>query len=155
VIRLRGHEPLRARAGGLEWIAGRWGGLPGLGEPGQEGTPMAGQLSPEEIVTPSVLEQQGQSNVQIAQALGVCEGTIRSHARPKHKPDGRANGPRKADPLAEPIAHWLAPGQPGDADAPPRPANVHALRDWLAAEHGYQGSYRSVLRFVRARHPKP
>jgi transposase len=121
----------------------------------REGTPMARQLLPEEIVTLLVLKQKGQSNVQIAQALGVCEGTVRYHARTADKPDRRRNKPRKADPLADAIAHWLASSQPDADGAPPRPANVHALHDWLRDEHGYQGSYRSVLRFVRAHYPKP
>jgi transposase len=116
---------------------------------------MARQLSPEEIVTLLVLKDKGQSNVRIAQTLGVSEGTVRYHARTAAKPDGRANKPRKADPLAEAIAHWIASSQPHAGDAPQRPANVHALHDWLMAEHGYQGSYRSVLRFVRAHYPQP
>ena len=29
------------------------------------------------------------------------------------------------------------------------------LYDWLRAEHAYAGSYKSVLRFVRARYPRP
>ena len=89
---------------------------------------MARQLSPEEIVTLLVLKERGQSNVQIAQALGISEGTVRYHARTADKPDGRRNKPRKADPLAEAIAHWIASSQPDKGDAPHRPANVHALR---------------------------
>src|SRR4051812_25214526 len=117
---------------------------------------MARQLWPEEIVTLLVLKQKGQSNVQIAQALDVSEGTVRYHARTADKPDGRRNKPRKADPLAQAIAHWLVSSQSDtDGDAPHRPANVHALHDWLIAEHGYKGSYRSVLRFVRAHYPRP
>ena len=77
---------------------------------------MARQLEPEEIVTLLVLKDKGQSNVRIAQTLGVSEGTVRYHARTADKPDGRRNKPRKADPLAEAIAHWIASGQP-DADA--------------------------------------
>jgi transposase len=121
----------------------------------REGTPMARQLSPEEIVTLLVLKERGQSNVQIAQTLGVSEGTVRYHARTADKPDGRRNKPRKADPLARAIDHWIASSQPDGGDVPQRPANVHALHDWLIAEHGYKGSYRSVLRFVRAHYPRP
>jgi transposase len=36
-----------------------------------------------------------------------------------------------------------------------RPPNVEELYDHLVAEHGYGHSYRSVLRYVRARYPKP
>ena len=115
---------------------------------------MAPKLKPEEIVTLLVLKQRGQSNVQIAQTLGISEGAVRYHARTAGKPDGRRNKPRKADPLAGAIAHWIASSQP-DAGDPPRPGNVHALHDWLRQEHGYPGSYRSVLRFVRAHYRRP
>lgn len=116
---------------------------------------MARQLSPEEIVTLLVLKRKGQSNVQIAQALGVSEEAVRYHARTADKPDGRRHKPRKADPLAEAIAHGIASSQPDKGDAPHRPANVHALHDWRRDEPSYKGSYRSALRFVRAHYPKP
>ena len=41
---------------------------------------MAPQLTPEEIVTLSVLKGKGQSNTQIAHTLGVSEGAIRIEA---------------------------------------------------------------------------
>jgi transposase len=117
---------------------------------------VAAKLKPEEIVTLLVLKRKGQSNTQIAQALGVSEGTVRYHARRASRPDGRQGKPRKADALAGAIAHWLGANQPPGPDgAPQRPANVHALHDWLIQEHGYQGSYKSVLRFVRAHYPRP
>jgi transposase len=128
----------------------------------REGTPMARQLKPEEIVTLKVLKQRGQSNTKIAQALGVTEGTIRYHVRRANQPDGRQGKQRKADALANVIDHWLGENQPVTDEQTdridlgfPRPANIHALHDWLRQEHGYQGSYKSVLRFVRSRYPKP
>jgi transposase len=36
-----------------------------------------------------------------------------------------------------------------------RPGNRHALHECLRQEHGYAGSYKSVLRFVRAPYPRP
>ena len=38
---------------------------------------------------------------------------------------------------------------------PPPSINVRALYDYLVHEHAYGGSYRSVLRFVRAKYPAP
>jgi transposase len=125
---------------------------------------MAPKLKPEEIVTLKVLKEKGQSNVQIAQALGVSEGAVRYHVRRAGQPDGRQNKPRTADAFAELINDWLAADLlregaklPDDVIdlAYPRPANIHALHDWLAQEHGYTGSYKSVLRFVRRLYPKP
>jgi transposase len=118
--------------------------------------PMARQLKPEEIVTLRVLKQKGQSNVQIAQTLGVSEGAVRYQVGRAGQPDGRRNKPRKAAPLAFAIAEWLSANQPvAVGEGPQRPVNVHALHDWLCSEHGYHGSYKSVLRFVRAVYPKP
>jgi transposase len=117
---------------------------------------MAPKLTPEEVVTLQVLKRNGQPNTQIAQTLGVTEGAVRYHLRRRGTPDGRANKPRKADPLAQAIDHWVLRGHPpaGGSD-PGRPVNVQALYDWLRAEHAYAGSYKSVLRFVRARYPRP
>jgi transposase len=116
---------------------------------------MAAPLPPEAIVTLKLLKDKGQSNRQIARALQVSEAAIRYHLRRQGHPDGRKGKPRKADPLAQAIDHWLAnqPDQP--PDQPSRPANVKGLFDWLHNEHHYQGSYKSVLRFVRANYPKP
>ena len=69
---------------------------------------MARQLSPEEIVTLLVLKERGQPNVQLAQALGISEDSVLYHARTADKPDGRRHKPRKDNPLAQAIAHWVA-----------------------------------------------
>src|SRR3954453_19231138 len=50
---------------------------------------MAPKLKPEEIVTLLVLKRKGQANTQVAQALGVSEGTVRYHARRADRPDGK------------------------------------------------------------------
>jgi transposase len=122
---------------------------------------MAGQLTPEAIVALHVLKEQGQSNRQIAQTLQVSEGAIRYHLRRLGAPDGRKGKNRKAEPLAQVIDSFFAhhgeeATQPNDpAQAAARPGNVLALFEWLQREHHYHGSYKSVLRFVRARYPRP
>jgi transposase len=58
--------------------------------------------------------------------------------------------------LAQAIDHWVVQHHPGThGHDPDRPVNVQALYDWLRAEHGYTGSYKSILRFGRGRYPKP
>jgi transposase len=117
---------------------------------------MAPKLTPEEIVTLHVLKQKGQSQAQIAQVLGITEGAVRYHLRRQGQEDGRKNKPRKAAPLAQAIDHWVVLNHPGaQGGDPDRPVNVQALYDWLRAAHGYGGSYKSILRFVRARYPRP
>ncbi len=119
---------------------------------------MPPKLTPEEIVTLQILKQKGQSQTQIAQTLGVTEGAVRYHLRRQGQQDGRKDKACKAAPLAQVIDAWVTQGQPEGQEAPSepsRPANVQALYEWLCLEHGYAGSYKSVLRFVRARFPQP
>jgi transposase len=119
---------------------------------------MAPKLSPEEIVSLHVLKDKGQSNTQIAHTLGVSEGTIRYHLLRQGQPDGRQHKPKKAEVLAEVIDHWVfthQPPSPVHDGQPLRPVNIRALFDHLVLEHGYDGSYKSVLRFVRGRYPRP
>ena len=117
---------------------------------------MAPKLSAEEIVTLRVLNNKGQSNTQIAHTLGVSEGAVRYHLRRHGQADGRQDKPRKAAPLAEVIDQWIFRHQPAVRDGQPlRPVNIRALYDWLSHEHAYAGSYKSVLRFVRDRYPRP
>src|SRR5262249_8191877 len=117
---------------------------------------MAPKLTPEEIVTVQVLKNKGQSQTQIAQTLGITEGPVRYPLRREGRQAGRKNKSRKAAPLAQAIDHWVVQHHPGaHGGDPDRPISVQALYDWLRAEHAYGGSYKSVLRFVRARYPKP
>lgn len=118
---------------------------------------MAGQLTPEAIVALHVLKEKGQSNRQIARTLQVSEGTIRYHLSRQGQTDGRHNKPRKADVVAEAIDLWLHAQQQqlGLDELPTRPANVKGLHEWLHSEHAYHGSYKSVLRYVRAKYPRP
>jgi transposase len=116
------------------------------------------KLSPEECVALTTLKTKGQPNAQIARTLGVSEGTVRYRLRRRadHAHDRRQNKPHRADPLAGVIDHFIRDGQPPETDGrATRPINVRALHDYLVAEHQYPGSYRSVLRFVRAHYPAP
>lgn len=117
---------------------------------------MANKLKPEEIVTLLVLKSKGQSNSQIARTLDISEGAVRYHVRNPNKEDGRKNKPRKADAFAQVIDDWITDNQPDPGpDGSSRPLNVHDLHDWLALEHDYKGSYKSVLRYLRDNYPKP
>src|SRR5947209_20192184 len=118
---------------------------------------MAPKLTPEEIMTVHVLHDKGQANAHIAQTLGVTEGAIRYHLARQGQTDARRGKSKTADPFADLIDHWVASNQPRPRaeDAPSRPVNVRTLFDWLRSVHDYQGSYKSVLRFVRGRFPKP
>ncbi|MFQ5691280.1 MAG: IS21 family transposase [Gemmatimonadota bacterium] len=113
-----------------------------------------GRLRREEIVTIGVLAKKGQNHCEIARTLGVTEGTVRYHLKRAAEGvrDGRKDRPYKAETVAPVIEHWV---QDHRARRPRRPVNVKELWEHLVGEYGYRGSYRSVLRYVRARYPRP
>jgi transposase len=113
-------------------------------------------LTREQIVTIEVLQQKGQSQSQTARILGVSEGAVRYHLRRAR--EGAADGRRKPLRLeqlglAEAVAHWWQ--AQAEVLGQGRPPSVQTLHEFLRAEHGYDGSYKSVRKFVRARYGRP
>jgi transposase len=113
-------------------------------------------LTREQLVTIEVLQQRGQSQRQTARILGVSEGAVRYHLRRAR--DGAADGRQKPSRieqlgLAEAVAHWWQ--AQAEILGPQRPPSVLLLQEFLQAEYGYNGSYKSVRKFVRARYGRP
>ncbi len=112
------------------------------------------KLLEEHIVTIRVLNERGESKCSIARTLGVTEGAVRYHLR--RQASGAVDGRRKilqleALGLADATEQWWEAQQaalPND-----RPPNIESLHAWLQAEHGYDGSYKSVRKFVRRHFP--
>ena len=115
---------------------------------------MAQRLRGEEIVTIRVLAEKGQNNCRIAEAMGITEGAVRYQLKrlAEGSRDGRKERRFKAAEVGAVIEHWVETHR---ATGTKRPVNVKDLYEHLVREHGYAGHYRSVLRYVRARYPKP
>ncbi|MBV8078231.1 MAG: IS21 family transposase [Planctomycetaceae bacterium] len=114
------------------------------------------KLTREQIVTIEVLHQRGQSATQTAQILGVTEGAVRYHLRRAREAatDGRRKPSRIEQlGLAEAVARWWQAQVENLGQE--RPPSVQTLHEFLCAEHGYDGSYKSVRKFVRARYGRP
>ena len=114
---------------------------------------MPSRLTREERVTIEVLATKGQNHCQIARALGVSEGTVRYHLRRQEDGatrDGRRDKRAKADAVSAVIAAWMEAQEEGS-----RPANAKELHEHLVYAWGYDGSYRSVLRYVRRHYGRP
>jgi transposase len=114
------------------------------------------KLTREQIVTIQVLHQRGQPATQTARILGVSEGTVRYHRRRMR--DGAADGRQKPSRieqmgLAAAVEHWWQ--CQAEVLGEHRPPSVQLLHDFLRAEHRYDGSYKSVRKFVRARFGRP
>jgi transposase len=114
------------------------------------------KLKREEVVTLNVLKEKGQSQSAIARTLGVTEGAVRYHVRRRRQgaTDGRSEKRFKAEAVDPAIEFWFQT-HGGVGESAGRPASVLALYEWLASEHGYQGSYQSVLRYIRVKYPRP
>lgn len=100
------------------------------------------QLDREARVTIPVLVTRGTSNAAVARLLGVSEGGVRYHLgrMAAGALDGRGAKPFKATRVAGAIEYWQETEKG-------RAINLAALHAWLVAEHGYDGSLRSVQRF--------
>lgn len=110
------------------------------------------RLTREEVVSIQVLSEKGVPKRQIAREMQVAESTVRYHVRRGETgaSDGRSGKGKKADEMAAPIEAWVM-GRNSDA----RPANLKELHEHLVADHGYGGSYKSVVRWVRSRWGQP
>jgi transposase len=110
------------------------------------------RLSEEEIVALRVLGGKNMKKTRIAATLGVSEGTVRYHLKRQEQGavDGRQNKPQKAAELAGVIENWFKARKDHR-----RPVNVLELHDYLEQEYGYEGSYKSVLRYARRHYPRP
>jgi hypothetical protein len=108
---------------------------------------MPGRLTAEEIVTIKTLASKGVAVRAIARQLGKNESSVRHHARESDegREDGRRNKVAKCDALAPEIEAWATAHSKGE-----RPTNVRELYEWLVAERHYDGSYKAVVRWVRA-----
>jgi transposase len=110
------------------------------------------RLRGEEVVALCVMADKGEPNTRIARTLGVTEGAVRYHLRRRAEGagDGRRDKPFRAEVKAEVIAGWMEARRGGS-----RPANLKELHEHLVEEHDYEGSYKSVVRYVRSRWGRP
>lgn len=114
------------------------------------------KLTREQVVTIEVLHQRNQSQCQTARILGVSEGAVRYHLRRAREAaaDGRQKPSRIEQlGLAEAVDHWWQ--RQAQILGQQRPPSVQLLQEFLLAEYGYTGSYKSVRKFVRARYGRP
>jgi transposase len=113
------------------------------------------KLSERELVCAEVLVGKGRSLRQVAKELDVDESTLRYRLgrRRAGAVDGRTKQSEACAPFEDAIRKWIeAQDWSGQEE---RPASVRGLYDELVRDHGFTGSYKSVVRFVRRRAPAP
>jgi len=112
-------------------------------------------LSERELVCAEVLVGKGRSVRSVARELGVDESTLRYRLKRREAgaTDGRALQVEACAPFEDEILAWIE-RQDWDGESG-RPESIQSLYETLVAEHGYVGSYKAVVRFVRKRAPAP
>lgn len=112
------------------------------------------KLRERDLVVMDVLRETGWSTRATARELGVDESTLRYRIRRRDgkAEDGRRLQPEACTPWEGVIEPWLAMQQDG---AGVRPESVRLLYEELVERHGYEGSYKAVLRYVRRRQEPP
>lgn len=111
------------------------------------------KLRERDLVVMDVLREKGWSTRAVARELGVDESTVRYRVRRREK--GDEDGRRRQ---AESCAAWqgvIEPWLDTQQEEGERPEAVRRLYEVLVAEHGYDGSYKAVLRYVRRRMAPP
>jgi transposase len=110
------------------------------------------RLREAEMVCADVLLGRGRSQRRVAIELGVSESTLRYRLgrRRSGALDGRARQEEACAAHEGVIRAWME-GQEGAK----RPESVRCLYEELVSEHGYRGSYKAVVRYVRRRMQKP
>jgi transposase len=111
------------------------------------------KLRERDLVVMDVLREKGWSQRAVARELGVDESTVRYRLRRQASavPDGRADQTERCAPWEGVIERWIDE-QRASAD---RGDPVRLLYEELVGEHGYDGSYKAVLRYVRRRMGEP
>jgi transposase len=114
------------------------------------------KLREEDVMAAEVMKERGRSIRALAGDFGVDESTLRYRLRRRSEgaEDGRKRQPEVCAPVAEVIGAWMAE-QEERIEGGGRPAPVVSLYEQLVVEHGFLGSYKSVLRYVRRRQGPP
>lgn len=111
------------------------------------------KLRERDLVVMDVLREKGWSTRATARQLGVDESTVRYHMerRETGAVDGRSTQQEACAAWGGVIGAWMA--EQGEREG--RPEAVRLLYEELAERHGYDGSYKAVLRYVRRRMAAP
>jgi transposase len=110
------------------------------------------KLREEDVMAADVMERRGRSIRGLARDFEVDESTLRYRLRRLRGgvEDGRRRQSEACAVLGEFIGAWMVAQQEA-IERGRRPAPVMSLYEQLVVEHGFAGSYKAVLRYVRRR----
>ena len=115
-------------------------------------------LTEHEIGVAMRMRDRGASVRGLAKHLGVTEGAVRyrlKRAEEVGRSDGRARQPTALDGYEEVVEAIQERLGDGRLTGEGRPCQVRLIYEALVRDHGYVGSYQSVVRHLRRKHGKP
>jgi transposase len=114
------------------------------------------KLREEDVMAAEVMKGRGRSVRSLARDFAVDESALRYRLKRRREgaEDGRKRQPEACAPFDDVIHAWMA-RQEEPIEGGERPAPVVSLYEQLVVEHGFLGSYKSVLRYVRRRQGRP
>ena len=110
------------------------------------------KLREKDVMAAQTMKEHGQSVRSLARLMRVDESSLRYRLRRRREgtEDGRRRQAEACGAHAALVDAWMA-SQAERAVGGHRPEPVVALYERLVSEHGYGGSYKAVLRYVRRR----
>jgi transposase len=115
------------------------------------------KLTKEQIMVADGMIERGVSIRQMARQLGVRESGLRYRLRRQRQgtADGRGCKPTALDPFEAAVHAVLAGLEDVRITGKGRPAQARQVHEILCRDHGFAGSYKSVVRHIRRRYGVP
>jgi len=116
------------------------------------------KLMQEQIMVGAQMVERGLPVRQLARQLGVTEGALRYRLKQRAsgpREDGRRHKRTSLDGLEGAVRQALDGLGCWRVTGAGRPVQVSMVHEILARDHGYEGSYRAVVRHLRRAYPPP
>ncbi|TVP51355.1 MAG: hypothetical protein EA350_00135 [Gemmatimonadales bacterium] len=116
------------------------------------------KLTLEQIMVGAQMVERGLPIRELARQLGVTESAVRYRLRQKEagpREDDRRHKKTSLDGLEVAVRHALEGLGCWRVTGAGRPVQVTEVHEVLARDHGYEGSYRAVVRHLARSYPPP
>jgi transposase len=113
------------------------------------------KLSKEQVMVAMGMQERGASVRQLARQLGVAESALRYRLKQATEPesvDGRTRQSTALDGLEDVVEAIQERLEDGRLSGRGRPCQAREIYEVLVRDHGYEGSYKAVVRYLRRKH---
>ncbi|MCG8468368.1 MAG: alpha/beta fold hydrolase [Gemmatimonadetes bacterium] len=116
------------------------------------------KLTKEQVMVANGMNERGTSVRQLARQLGVTEGALRYRLKKLEEgpqEDGRSRQATALDGYEAVVEGIQVALEDGRLTGEGRPSQARTIYELLVRDHGYEGSYQSVVRHLRRKHGAP